>query len=47
MNRLLEQCLHPDPTRRPVGIEEVVFRLGQLQAVVDPGKRGDPLRRAA
>ena len=47
MNRLLEQCLHPDPTRRPVGIDEVVFRLRQLQAVVDPGKRGDPLRRAA
>jgi serine/threonine protein kinase len=47
MNRLLEQCLHPDPTRRPVGIDEVVGRLREMQTVSDQGQRGQDHRRAA
>ena len=47
MNRLLEQCLHPDPTRRPVGIDEVVGRLREMKTVSDQGQGGQDHRRAA
>jgi serine/threonine protein kinase len=47
LNRLLEQCLHPDPTRRPVGIDEVVVRLRALRSRGDQGKGEEILRRAA
>ena len=29
--RLMEQCLQPDPTRRPIGMAEVVHRLEEIR----------------
>ncbi|RPG20394.1 MAG: hypothetical protein CBB69_003255 [Phycisphaera sp. TMED9] len=47
MNRLLEQCLHPDPTRRPLGMDEVVGRLRELRLTGDLGSHGAGRRHAA
>ncbi|MCP4069362.1 MAG: protein kinase [Phycisphaeraceae bacterium] len=35
--RLMEQCLQPDPTRRPIGMPEVVHRLGEIRRLGDFG----------
>lgn len=33
--RLMEQCLHPDPTKRPIGMAEVVHRLEEIRGLGD------------
>jgi len=33
--RLMEQCLHPDPTKRPIGMAEVVHRLEEIRRLGD------------
>ena len=33
--RLMEQCLQPDPTRRPIGMTEVVHRLEEIRRLGD------------
>jgi serine/threonine protein kinase len=33
--RLMEQCLQPDPTRRPIGMNEVVHRLEEIRRLGD------------
>lgn len=43
--RLIEQCLQPDPTRRPIRMSEVVHRIGEIRRVDD--LEGIPSRRRA
>jgi hypothetical protein len=31
----MEQCLQPDPTRRPIGMNEVVHRLEEIRRLGD------------
>jgi hypothetical protein len=33
--RLMDQCLQPDPTRRPIGMAEVVHRLEEIRRLGD------------
>jgi hypothetical protein len=42
----MEQCLQPDPTRRPIGMTEVVHRLEEIRRLGD-FERGVRQNRAA